>query len=117
MGFFLTTFARARDVLLIHDADEILDKYFMVPEIESLGSLEYWDPDSKSDSGNKRYNQYAVVYYQIDRSYIRDTWGVRLGELVLDKISDDYERVTPPAYVFVTRYDNLPNVGCEVLQG
>ncbi|MBU0614940.1 MAG: hypothetical protein KJ601_02505, partial [Nanoarchaeota archaeon] len=63
-------------------------------------------------------NYYAVVYLQVEKSYIKQTWWGRLIGMGLEQTDwETFERTAPPAYVFVTRYDNVDNVGCEVLQG
>jgi len=90
--------------------DIIYNRFFFVPELEPFDKLE--TNPSKGD------NYYAVVFMQIEKSYIKQTWLGRVFGGLLDKTDwEVFERTAPPAYVFVTKYDNLPNVGCEVLQG
>ncbi len=90
--------------------DIIYNRFFFVPTLTNLNEIEI---NSKTNN-----NQYAVMFMQIEKSYIKQTWIGKFFGWALDKTDwEIFESTAPPAFVFVTRYDNLPNVGCEVLQG
>lgn len=96
--------------LLTGDLDSIFERYFFVPYLHKYPRLYHRD--------NANPNYYAVVFYQVDKSYLRSAWWGKLAEIGLEKVDDDwFERVPRPSYVFVTRYDNMPDIGCDVLQG
>jgi len=119
-GFLSSISVSAQDMSI----DEI-KRYFRPSSVKTFAEDNEINPGTpkkdkiiwKNEATNKEI-PYAVVFYQVSNQYFTQHWLFRGAKWAYDRLTDnEREGVVPPARVLIAKYENIPNLGCEKLQG
>jgi len=105
---FMSLFEDKKSEVSEEEMKEEFDESFEINEFDELKML-----SGEGKSG------YAVMYYQVSRTYFMQHWINPLSQFLYGKITgtSTQDKTVPPAYVFVVPYDQVTELQCDMLQG